>query len=68
VFLPDYTGLPSTVATVDSFNHVYNSSLPQLLYDLTGEVLQDEDILEAWNAMNVAWDEGWVGWALEPAY
>ena len=68
VFLPDYTGLPTTVATVDSFDHVDNSSLPQLLYDLTGEPLQDEDILEAWNAMNIAWDEGWVGFALETAY
>ena len=68
VFLPDYDGLPTTVATVDSFDHVQYSSLYQLHSDLTGEFLQDEDILDTWNAMNIAWDEGWVGWALEPAY
>jgi hypothetical protein len=68
VFLPDYTGLPTTVATLDSFDHVNNSSLPQLYLDLTGESLQSSQMLDAWNSMNVTWDEGWVGWALESAY
>ncbi len=68
VFLPDYTGLPTTVATVDSFDQVSYSSLPQLFSNLTGESLQPEDVLETWNAMNIAWDEGWIGFALESAY
>ena len=68
VFLPDYSGLPDTVATTDSFDRVFLSDIPQLYFGLTGKTLQRQDVLIYWNSLNVAWDEGWVGWALESDY
>ena len=66
-FLPNYTGTP-TVATVNSFDLLFTSDLPQLYWDLIGVQLSHQDVLEFWNYMNRGWDKLWVGWALEDNY
>jgi hypothetical protein len=68
LFLPDYAG-GATIATENSFDHVFTSTtanLPQLALDISGQQLTRIGMLDLWNLMNRAWDEGIAREVLEP--